>query len=187
MRGGVLGIQSRAILGVPASQVLLYAQTVVQSGDSVTGASEQTFATTVPLAANSLRVGQVLCVDARGIYNSFSTPGSQTYKVKFGTTTVCSTAVFAGTASMSNRAWWLTCNITVISIGSSGSVESQGLLTQGTAVKNAIQCEMPNTAVVGSIDTTAAISLNLSVTQTNANASNNAKLRQLVVSVLNPY
>lgn len=187
MRTGVLGIQSRAILGVPASQVLLYAQTTVLSGDSVTGASEQTFATTVPLAANSLRVGQVLCVDARGIYNQHSTPGSQTFKVKFGSTVIAATASFAGTASMSNRAWKLTANITVISIGSAGSVESQGWVDLATAAKNSIACEMPNTAVVGSIDTTAAISLNLSVTQTNANASNNAQLRQLVVSVLNPY
>lgn len=180
------GLQSRKQSGLTVSQPLLYAQTTVQSGDSVTGASEQTFATTVTLAANSLQVGQVLCVDARGIYNQFSTPGSQTFKVKFGTTVVCATATFAGTANMSNRSWWLTCNITVISIGASGSVESQGFLTMGTAAKNAINCEMPNTAVVGSIDMTAAISLNLSVTQTNSNASNNAQLRQLVVSVLNP-
>lgn len=187
MRSGVLGIQSRAILGVPASQPLLYAQTVVQSGDSVTGASEQTFATTYNIRPRSLVAGQVLAVDATGIYNQFSTPGSQTVKVKFGSTTICSSATFAGTASMSNRGWKLHALITVISIGSSGTVEAQGWLSMATAAKNSIEIEMPNTAVVGSIDTTGTLNLNLSWTQTNSNAANNSQMRQLVVSVLNPY
>lgn len=180
------GTVSTVRYGARIPQPELYGQVTVQSGDSITGASEQTFATTYNIRPRSLVAGQVICVDARGVYNSFSTPGSQTYKVKFGSTVICSTASFAGTASMTNRGWWLVCNITVISIGSGGTVESQGFLTQGTAAKNSINCEMPATAVVGSIDTTTQLNLNLSVTQTNSNASNNVRLRQLVVTLLNP-
>lgn len=180
------GTVSTLRYGSRIPQPELYGQVVVQSGDSVTGASEQTFATTYSIRPRSLVAGQVLSVDARGIYNQFSTPGSQTFKVKFGTTVICATASFAGTASMVNRMWRLNALITIISIGSAGSVESQGWVGLATAAKNSIECEMPNTAVVGSIDMTAAISLNLSVTQTNSNAANNAQLRQLVVTLLNP-
>lgn len=180
------GTVSTIRYGARIPQPELYGQVTVQAGDSVTGASEQTFATTYNIRPRSLVAGQVLAVDATGIYNQFSTPGSQTVKVKFGSTTICASGTFAGTASMSNRGWKLHALITVISIGSSGTVEAQGWLSMATAVKNSIEIEMPNTAVVGSIDTTGTLNLNLSWTQTNSNAANNAQMRQLIVTLLNP-
>lgn len=150
---------------------LLKVQTSTAGGDSVTGASEQTFATTGTIPANTATVGTRYRIRAFGTYGSFSTPGSVTVKVKFGSTVVAATASFANTASMSGRGWTVDVDVIVRTAGASGVVQAGGWADLATASKNSLACEMPsqNTAA---IDFTAAITAAISITQTNSNAAN---------------
>ena len=85
--------------GVYVPQVLLYAQTSVLAGDTQTGAAKLTFATTATIKANTMRVGQVYTIRARGVYSTHSTPGNVTTICELNAVTIGTTTANAGTAS----------------------------------------------------------------------------------------
>lgn len=118
--------------------------------------------------------------------------GTITMSVQLGGSDICKrTPQTSYVASSTNNPWDLSCYIATQTAGASGKFEAQGMYTVVTsASQTAIAGPFPilNTATVptGTVDTTAAQTLQIVVTfSTNQAAANSATERQLVVEVLN--
>lgn len=163
--------------GYPLAMRPVYTQTSIQANDTRNNSTaENLFPSKHTLGANSLRVGQVLEGEVFGSVGSDAvTPGTLTLKVKGGSVVLGSTGAVTLGAGLSGRGWWLRFRVTVISLGATGTVEVQGVgMIAGTPV------ELVNTAVI-TVDTTAAIDLQLSEQFSVADADNTITMRSLGV------
>jgi hypothetical protein len=109
-----------------------------------------------------------------------------TVKFKIGATAVCATAAVTPTVSYANNAWTATCDVTVLTLGSSGTVEAQGMfiasgLSSAPTTPNI--AGMGNTAAV-TLDTTVVKRVNVDATWSSAAAGDSIQARQLLVEVL---
>ena len=173
---------------LPAGSVapdLLYANTSVPAGNTVANtASETNFASNYAIAANTLRVGDVIRITAFGLYGSDAiTPGTITLKAKAGSVVLATTGAITNVAALTNRGWMLQVSATVISLGASGTVEVQGVGGLSTALSTAAIADMENAAVV-TVDTTAALTIQASVEMSVADTDNTVTLRSFVVELL---
>ena len=162
---------------------LLYANTTVPSGDTVANTTTATFfASSYTVPANSLVAGQVIRINFAGVYSTISSsPGTITFSLYLGTTLLSATVAIALSASQSNSGFRGSLHLIVDTIGSSGTVECQGLLFMsggGTAV-----IYFTNTATQ-TVNTTTADILELEVQWSVANAGNTITLRQFIAELL---
>lgn len=173
------GYQWNLLAGTKAAR-LLYGQSSVQAGDTVAStASETNFASKYNVPAGSLKVGDVIAVEARGVHSTTGTPTVE-FKIKLGSVVLCATGAITTASGAANRGWYAKAVLTVVSIGASGSVEVQGDGAVFTAANAATPADMENTAVV-TVDTTAAADLQASVTWSASSPSNTATMRSLSV------
>lgn len=165
---------------------LLAANTSVPAGNTVSNTTVETnFASNFSVPANTLTVGKVLRVTARGVYGTDLTSGATiNLRLKLGSTVIGLTGAVTPTINLTNRGWEAQFTITVITTGGSGSVEGQGFTKLATGAAAGQIVDMENTAVV-TVDTTAAQTLQISAQWgAGVTANDTITLRQLIVEVL---
>lgn len=166
---------------------LLKAQASIAGGDTVAStASETNLATNYQVPANGLTVGKVLRVRAWGTYGTHNS-GTVTLqmRVKAGTVTLLDFGAITTATSISNRIWWVDVDLTVISVGATGTIECKGQGRVPTANTD-VGASFP--AVGGTspvtLDTTAAQTLQISVQHGASQANNTITMREFTVEVL---
>jgi hypothetical protein len=170
---------------IPFSGSLVYQDGTVPGGNTIANTGAATaFASSYSIPAGSLTVGSVIRVKLYGVYSTALTPPTITLAIKVGSTTLLTTGAITAVNSLTNDGWWTEALMTVTAIGASGSMEAQGFSCFATAATAAQNVDMTNTAVVGSIDTTASLALTANVTWGTASASNTITLREMIVEVM---
>jgi hypothetical protein len=128
------------------------------------------------LSAGFLVPGKRVRVRVGGGYGTF-TSGTITFKVKLGSTAVATTTLTPG-ASLAGRGWWIEVVLTCRASGVSGSVVASGasnlFSSSNTATQRELQTVNGTTSVSSpvTVDTTAALALDVTVTWSVANAAN---------------
>jgi hypothetical protein len=167
---------------------LVAANTTVPLENTITGTTTETNFTgsgsTYTLPANDCKVGKVYRVTAQGVYNTSSGVNNLSIKLKFGNKILSSTPVADAGGGRNNQTWRVDAQITCNSVGTSGSVEAQGVASMFTSGTTSNQWSMANTNSVSGINTTVAQELQLSAEWGNADTANSITLRQLVVEDL---
>lgn len=147
----VAGLLTAAQSSFPsASRVAMFAET---GNASISNTTNETSligsgvgSTTIP--ANSLKVGQTITIRILGVQRTSGTPTFRV-KVKLGGTTILDSGAQAQVSSAAaDRVAYISCTLTVISTGASGTVIGQGQHIWG-----------PSTASVGSLVTASAITV----------------------------
>lgn len=159
---------------------LLYANTSVPGGNTVANTSSETnFTSSYTISANSLTAGQVIRITAAGIISTLISV-SLTLKVKFGSTVLCTTGAILLTNGISNGGWRLQEELTVVSIGSSGSIETHGVTFLPSTVSPIL---LTNTNPV-TVNTTSSAILQISATWNVISVTNSLTLRQMLIETL---
>lgn len=127
-------------------------------------------------------VGRNLHMRAKGTITTSGTPVTYNITVEYGTTVLCSTGAFTPTASLTNMAWRLECDVTTITSGAPGSVEAQGVFFYDPTRSSENIQDMGNTAVV-SITNTGVVTPRIAVTFGGNTAGNTITIRTDVWSV----
>lgn len=162
---------------------LLYANTTVPSGDTLSNTTLPTFfASSYTFAANSLSAGQVIRVNFAGVYSTISSsPGTLTFSLALGTSTLAATVAISLGSSQSNSGFNGTLHLIVDTTGSSGTVECQGIMFingSGSAV-----IYFTNTSAV-TVNTTTSDLLELGIQWSVAATGNTITLRQFIAELL---
>lgn len=156
----------------PAFLVSVADKTVANttSETSLIGASPIGSAT---LAANSLVKGKTVRIKARGYMSTSNAAGTIEIKIKAGSTVLVTTTAQTIDNNMANLMWTIEADICCRSVGTTGSVMTQGDFYHSKASSpNDISCHsMVSTAAV-TVDTTTSQALDCTVTWGTASASN---------------
>lgn len=132
------------------NQTLITAQT---AGAALTAAATTSMLPTAAkftLPANTLKIGDIITLRAWGIIsNVITTPGSATWALLFGATTVASTGVLPlNTVAKTNVPWKLEIDLTVRAVGGGTSAN---VWAQGTMASEAmVGAALPGTNNAGS-------------------------------------
>lgn len=169
-----------------ATQVEAF-NSIANTADSTavnTTASETNFSQTLSYPANSLVAGKAYRITARGVYGTTSA-GTLTMRLRLKTQsqTLADTGAVTLGASQTNRGWELDCTVICRTVGASGTLSTQGKATwfSGTLpATTATSTDMENTGTA-TVDTTAAVSIIVSVQHGASNAANTATLTHLIV------
>lgn len=177
--GGVETQLTRA--GRPKGIAIGYRQTAIQANDTrSTSTAENAFASAYTIDANTLHAEQTLRLVASGVYGSKAiAPGNLTLRLKFGAT-VLAAATIALVTSLTNRAFSISADLIVRTIGATGTIEVQGIVTVFTAAGVAVLYELVNTGTI-TIDTTAGADLGISAQFDTSDAANTITQRVLIV------
>lgn len=166
---------------------VVFANTSVPAGNTVANTvTETNFASNYSIPANDCQPGRVYKVTAQGVYGTTTTAPTLNIRVKLGTTALVATGAQTTTISMTNREWRVEFQFICISTGAAGTVEAGGAFTRFTSAIASVLWEMSNTAVVPSINTTTAQTLQISAQFGTANAANTITMRQLIVEASGP-
>lgn len=153
---------------------------------SETVSVETLFAESFQFPADSLKVGTVVRVTARGVHSTSATPTTLTMRLKLGSVVLVATGAVAFNASKTNKYWEFSGEFIVCAVGAgtAGKIEAQGVwwFLEATAAGALLQ-SAPNTAQV-SFDSTVAQTLQMSAQFSATTAGNSVQLRQLIVEVL---
>lgn len=139
--------------------------------------------------ANGLKIGDVLRVKASGrMSTAASSPGTITFDVRAGSSTVIFNGGASGTlaTSATNLTWDLEAYLTVRAIGTSANVLGTGrLVSAALSATTPIQLLPTSAPAVGSnFDSTASFVVDLFATWSVANASNSITLHQYELALL---
>lgn len=160
------------------SQGIIYKAIANTSAINTTSTETVVYSTTIP--ANSLKVGDQLTVEGL-IYNiSVNATPTLRGRIRFGPTTITGTIVCdTGTISVIADNWLLLrATITVQAIGASGSIVASGSSHSIATSTNAGQ----SLAIVATtVDTTAALLLELTALWSASHASNSCRGQQFTV------
>lgn len=154
-------------MGVTTTSV---SSTTTAETKSLVGTIVGTF--TVP--ANSMVVGRVLRVKAKGILTTGGTAGTITIFLKYAGTTIASTGAVAPTISQTNMYWELEADIVVRTIGATGTffvqghVHVQNAATPAAGVHWPIRGNSADPPAAVTVDTTASSLIDLQSTTSNA-------------------
>jgi hypothetical protein len=167
---------------------LIYSTTSIPAGDTFTSGTGGTkvFASTYTIPANSLLVGDVIRLKARGVFTIGSSGVAWDMAIKFGATTMIDTGTFTLPINQTNRGWEFEADFIVQTPGSGGlgSIEAQGKATFVTVGGGTFSVD-PNPANVApiAIDLTIAQAITLTWLG-NVTAGNSITLRELVIEHL---
>lgn len=173
--------------GITDARSLAYANTSVPGGNTVANTTDETaFSSAYIIPAGTMVVGQVWRITLMGVYSTaIISPGTVTGKVKLGSSALLTTGAVTTVANLADAGWIAHALGIVRSIGGSGSIEAQGYASFATAASAALAVHLPNTAVVGSINTTGTLAVSATVQWSAMSLSNIITLRSMVVEVLN--
>jgi len=128
--------------GAGGGSPLLFAQTTTQSGDSITNTAAETAFATGYTIAKAIAAGNVIHIRASGTFNNNTGGGSSLVVAAYlAGVKVCqatSKTLVALPATYSyndNESWYIDCNLTVRTAGTSGSLVSDGsIMLTGTTI-----------------------------------------------------
>lgn len=166
---------------------MMYADGTVPGGNTVANTvTETNFASKFTITGNYLAVGDVIRVRLWGIVSTDLTNfGTITIKFKLGSTTIVSTGAVTAVPSLANRGWFAQCDMYVVSIGGSGTVEGQGRAEISSGAAIVLEQDAPNTAAV-TVATNSDQDVQASWTWSIANANDTATLRLMTVEIFRP-
>ena len=169
----------------PAGTTLVYVNTTIPSGNTVANTSVETFfASSYTVLANSLALGTVLRVKFFGVYSTGVVAPSLTLRVYFGATVLITSGTLTTVANITNDGWSAEGLFTVQGVGSSGTIEAQGLSEFSTASTVVLFVNMDNAAPI-TVDTTINEALRASIQWGGTvNASDTITLREMTVEVM---
>jgi hypothetical protein len=163
-----LNVAIPGILGVTTTSV---SSTTTAETKSLVGTITGTF--TVP--ANSMVVGRLFRLKARGVMTTGATAGTITWFVKYAGTTIASSGAVTPVTSQSNMYWEMEVDIVVRTIGASGTFFVQGHVHNSTAAAAAatpgtrvpIRGNSADPPAAVTVDTTASSLFDLQITTSN--------------------
>lgn len=131
---------------------------------------------------NSMAVGKTFRVSAKGFLSTTGTPTLR-LKVKLGSTVILDSGT-ATMATITNESFSLDSEFSVYSIGSSGTVDGQGIMiVTGSSAKVIAVPTASGSAIT--VDSTANQALNVTVQWGTASLSNTITITNVVVEELN--
>ena len=164
---------------------LKYKNTSVPAGNTISNdTNELNFASNVIIPANSFSAGDVWRITLFGVYSTFAVAPNITGKLKFNSTVLLNSGALTTVAGVTSAGWKAEAIIVVNSIGSAGSVESQGFCLFSTAATASLNVTLTNNSAV-IIDTTIDNTLQVSVQWSSANAANSITLRPMIIEKIN--
>lgn len=159
------------------------AQTTVAAGDTISVAAVTTFTNgQATLPANVLKsVGKVIRIKAWGTYTTASTQTLQ-FILKAGSTALLTFDAVTPASGVTARRWSVEADLTIQSVGASGTIECAGIAMVPTANDNVTRsvCMVGGASVT--IDTTASQTFQLTTTQSGA--SNSVTLREFLFELI---
>jgi Collagen triple helix repeat (20 copies) len=169
----------------PPGTVLVYANTTIPAGNTVSNTSLETFfASSYTVPASTLVMGMALRVRLFGIYSTGVVAPSLALRIYFGATVMIASGTLTTVAGVTNDGWSAEGLFILQTIGAIGTIEAQGLSEFSTA----------STAVLFvNMDNAAPITVNTTITQTiqtsvqwggTVNASDSITLREMTVEVM---
>lgn len=161
---------------------LVYANTTVPAGNTVTSTSETAFTSSYTIPAATLAAGDVIRVKMFGVYSGTVLPTIRG-KMKFGSTVMLDTTAISGLVTGSNIGWWAEGLYVVQTAGASGAIESQGYAEFGTAATTGLSVNTPNSAAI-TVDTTASQTITATIQWGAGGTGQTITLREMTVEVL---
>lgn len=152
--------------------------TVAASSAVSNTTSETNFDTTIVIPANTLKAGDVIRVRAQGIATATNSTDTLTAKLKLGSTAIAATAA---QDVANNDIFWFDFDIVVRTVGASGTMVAGGV--QGIGASGTATAKTTNLASTA-VDTTAAITVQVSATWSVASTGDSCRLDILTVQVL---
>lgn len=127
-------------------------------------------------------------ISACGLVSTALVAPSLTLAVRWGGisgTVVCSTGVFSTTSSLTDAGWELDVSLLITSLGTSGTMESQGILSMQSGLLTLLSNFMTSTSTVTFNSQTAA-DVVVTTKWGTSSASNSIQLKTLVCEVDGP-
>jgi Collagen triple helix repeat (20 copies) len=182
---GAAGASGAAGAAGPPGTTLVYANTTIPVGNTVSNTSAETFfASTYTIPAGSLAAGMVIRLKLFGVYSTGIVAPSLILRVYFGSTVMIASGTLTTVAGVTNDGWSAEGLFTVQTIGSLGTIEAQGLSEFSTASTAVLFINMDNAAPV-TVNTTIAETVQASVQWGGTvNASDTITLREMTVEVM---
>jgi hypothetical protein len=136
------------------------------------------------LTASLLKPGATILLRLEGVYSTkASGAGTLNIKAKMGSTVVCQTTAQTVTDNLTSRRWSAEFILTCRTTGVSGTVFGQGQASLCTSATTGVVWEALNAATT-TIDTTAAITFDVTGTWGTADASNSLTCTNAVIEYL---
>lgn len=163
----------------------------VPGGNTVANTVTRTaFASSFSIAANTLTVGTVIRVRARGTYGTAIAAPTLAMRLLYGATALLASGTITMTAGLNTATsgWLLEGDFIVTAIGGGGTIESQGSALFGNVAGNAKGGDiwmLTNTAAVAAA-TNATKSITIDVQWGTAAAANTITMREMTVDVIKP-
>jgi hypothetical protein len=129
------------------------------------------------------RVGDVIVIRLAGTYGTTGTP-TLSVNILLGSVTLASSGSVTMGSGISNRGWNAELRVSLMSTGSSGTVEAHGVMLFSTAVGTTTVVSLFSTGPI-TVDTNTAASVSATAQWSSASASNTITLRQFSVEYLN--
>lgn len=161
---------------------LVYSNTSVPAGNTVTSTSETAITSTYSIPAATLNAGDTVRLSLAGIYSGTVLPTIRG-KVKWGSTIMVDTTALSGLVTGSNLGWTAYVDFIVQSTGASGAVDSQGFAEFATAATTALSVNTPNSSTA-TIDTTASQAITVTIQWGAGGTGQTITVRQMIVEVL---
>jgi collagen type VII alpha len=182
---GAIGPSGSTGAAGPPGTTLVFSNTTVPAGNTVSNTSSETFFTSsYAIPPSALAVGMVIRVKLFGVYSTGVVAPSLTLKIYFGSTVMVASGALATVAGVTNDGWSAEGLFIVQTIGAIGTVEAQGISEFSTASTAVLFVNMDNTAPI-TLNTTVSQTIQVSVQWGGTvSASDTITLREMTVEVM---
>lgn len=169
------------IAGGDGAGRIAFANIDIPAGNTVANSiTETTLTSQATLPPEMWFIGRNFQVNLFGTIGTAALLPTITVKAKLGSTVIGSTGTANSLASFSSAQWSCVLFITVISIGSSGTIEVQGNVKLQSNLLGQVEAPIVNTSVI-TIDMTTNQTLSFTIQWGAASASNTITLRQFIL------
>jgi len=154
----------------------------IPGGNTIANTTTETaFASTITIYPDQWILGDIFLLKTNGVFSSGITPGIRG-RIKIGSVVIGDTTTISSVvANATNLQWRGYLDITVLTLGSSGTIEVQGALFFSTGVGiGEIPMQIINTSTI-TIDMTVNQTLSLTSQWSAALAGNSLTLRQIIL------
>lgn len=181
---GVNLLTANVVYGVTGGDAA-YANPTVPAGNTIANATSGTFTSKYTIPGNSLNVGDVVRITARGGWSATGVGPSVEVALGIGSVSVGGFSSGAMTTKPDDNGWSMSVDCVVLSTGEAANMECQGTclfaLSDGTHIAQNIYVSDPTAA---EFDLTGPADVTFAANWSAANAGNSVTLRQLIVEIL---
>lgn len=175
------GLGTMAAQNVGNWQPFRYANTSIPAGNTNTNSTgENAFGSTYTIPANSIAAGNVIGIEAWGVYSAAIVVPTVRCKIKIGSTAVIDTGTITGLVNVTNLMWNAVVSLSFMTSGASASVDAQGIFQINTGATVALVVGVQNTSTF-TIDTTQNQAITMTSQWSIASTNSSIQLRQLNV------